>query len=547
MFILTGFLCSTSDFLRTYYYINQSMTWAAAQSYCRQKHIDLATIDSKNDVNRLIRNLDPGYSGSAWIGLKWGTLSRWVWSTGEDTLSQYKAWIPGEPSGDGPCAETYNGDWNDLSCAYVFKFVCYNGDVGNVLITTPKNWRDAQSYCRQYHTDLATIHNSVDKNQVYSLAGSGQPAWIGLFADSWQWSDQRSFYFRYWAAGQPTTGDCVAMSTTDSGKWGTYTCVQSLPFICYDGTKFEMYYYYINQSMTWAAAQSYCRQKHIDLATIDSMNDVNRLIRTVDPGYSGSVWIGLKRGTVSRWVWSMGEDTLSQYKAWNTGEPYGDGPCVETHNGIWNDFPCNTHLNFVCYNESVGNVLIKTSKNWRDAQSYCRQYHTDLATIHNSVEQNQVYTLDGSGQRVWIGLFADSWQWSDLRKFYFRYWAAGQPTTGDCVAMSTADSGKLATYICDQSRPFICYDVYQKQVIRLNLSCRGKCNMNDSSLQAVILNERFRQQSSRCNGNEEDVTLSETTELEMTWQVARQQRAQVKCDNDKLAIELGRFQKLDFN
>nr|XP_055059851.1 macrophage mannose receptor 1-like [Misgurnus anguillicaudatus] len=213
--------------------------------------------------------------------------------------------------------------------------------------------------------------------------------------------------------------------------------------------------------MTWASAQSYCRQKHIDLATIDSMNDVNKLINTVDPGYIGSVWTGLKRATVSRWVWSMGEDTLSQYKAWNTGEPY----------------------------ESVGNVLITTPKNWRDAQSYCRQYHTDLATIHNSVEQNQVYTLVGSGPWAWIGLFLDSWQWSDLRSFYFRYWAAGQPTTGDCVAMSTTDSGKWATYSCVQSRPFICYDVYQKQVIRLNLSCRGKCDMNDPSLQAVILNK----------------------------------------------------------
>ncbi|XP_055059003.2 snaclec purpureotin subunit beta-like, partial [Misgurnus anguillicaudatus] len=140
-------------------------------------------------------------------------------------------------------------------------------------------------------------------------------------------------------------------------------------------------------------------------------------------------------------------------------------------------------------NESIGNILITTGKNWRDAQSYCRQYHTDLATIHNSVEQKQVYSLFPSGWWAWLGLVADSWQWSDLRKFYFRYWAAGQPTTGDCVAMSTTDSGKWASYSCDQSLPFICYDAFQKQVIRLNLSCRGKCDMNDPSLQAVILNK----------------------------------------------------------
>ncbi|XP_073710803.1 macrophage mannose receptor 1-like [Misgurnus anguillicaudatus] len=248
-------------------------------------------------------------------------------------------------------------------------------------------------------------------------------------------------------------------------------------------------YYYINQSMTWAAAQSYCKQKHIDLATVDSMNDVNKLINTVDPGYRGSVWIGLNRATQGRWVWSTGDDTVSQYSNWMAGEPNGDGPCIDVSKGLWNDCPCYYAWNFVCYNESVGNVLITTPKNWNDALSYCRQYHTDLGAARSSVEQNQLSNVSGNGPWAWIGLFFDSWQWSDLRKFYFRYWAAGQPTSGDCVAMSTTDSGKWATYSCDQSRPFICYDVYQKQVIRLNLSCDRKCNMDDPSLQAVILNE----------------------------------------------------------
>ncbi|KAL0201650.1 hypothetical protein M9458_004837, partial [Cirrhinus mrigala] len=63
-------------------------------------------------------------------------------------------------------------------------------------------------------------------------------------------------------------------------------------------------YYYIKTAI-------YCRERFTDLATVDSMDDVNRLVNIVDAGYSGSVWIGLKRGTQKRWSWSNGENTTS--------------------------------------------------------------------------------------------------------------------------------------------------------------------------------------------------------------------------------------------
>ncbi|KAL1280944.1 hypothetical protein QQF64_015544 [Cirrhinus molitorella] len=175
-------------------------------------------------------------------------------------------------------------------------------------------------------------------------------------------------------------------------------------------------------------------QRFTDLATVDSMDDVNRLINLVDARYSGSVWIGLKWGTQKRW----------------------------------------------------------SAKTWSDAQNYCRQYYTDLPTIHNSQENDQVTMNISSAWHTWFGLFVDSWEWSDQWDLRFRHWAADQPSmmTGACVGISATDSGKWSQQSCDLRQHFICYrDDKRKQIVRLKVTCNGECTLNDPSLQTAILNE----------------------------------------------------------
>jgi len=82
-----------------------------------------------------------------------------------------------------------------------------------------------------------------------------------------------------------------------------------------------------------------------DLATVDTMDDVNRLVNIVDAGYSGSVWIGLKRGTQKRWVWSNGENT--QYST--AGEPKNENKCGLLVDGVLNSYSCSTRFYFICY------------------------------------------------------------------------------------------------------------------------------------------------------------------------------------------------------
>ena len=122
------------------------------------------------------------------------------------------------------------------------------------VIDESKNWLQAQSYCREHHTDLVsgfTQINSADfkervqkfkkrvdefNKEVPTDHHRSSNLWIGLFREIWSWSDGKNVSFRHWdpdSFEDEASKTCAV--TTPNGKWSSKNCTDQKPFYCYDG------------------------------------------------------------------------------------------------------------------------------------------------------------------------------------------------------------------------------------------------------------------------------------------------------------------------
>ncbi|XP_052353462.1 macrophage mannose receptor 1-like isoform X1 [Oncorhynchus keta] len=259
-------------------------------------------------------------------------------------------------------------------------------------------------------------------------------------------------------------------------------------------------YHFVNMNKTWTEAQRFCREKYTDLATIENMEDMKRLINTVDSGYNGSAWIGLQKG---EWQWSLADRDYSQgYVNWEATEPNNAGgkeDCVfMRRSGQWNDAPCNFQHFFICNgmnNSKESFHFINEAKTWHEAQSYCRKYYTDLASVRNQTQNHEVVTVAAANEG-WIGLFRDSWKWSAGSNSSFTYWINEKPNNSkgnqDCASTRLNNLGRWDDMQCYINSPFICYGapVKTQQVVRVKLTPKDQnMDLTDPAIQEAILQQ----------------------------------------------------------
>uniref|UniRef100_A0A8C9X782 C-type lectin domain-containing protein n=1 Tax=Sander lucioperca TaxID=283035 RepID=A0A8C9X782_SANLU len=114
------------------------------------------------------------------------------------------------------------------------------------FINESKTWSEAQSYCRQHYTDLATVSNMADTKRLHGSAQNQDGAWIGLYCiytksiNTWRWSLPGEEYKEStskWSNGEPNDNgndpeNCVLMR---NHGWFDVPCTHKCKFMCYDG------------------------------------------------------------------------------------------------------------------------------------------------------------------------------------------------------------------------------------------------------------------------------------------------------------------------
>ncbi|KAI7789630.1 macrophage mannose receptor 1-like [Triplophysa rosa] len=266
----------------------------------------------------------------------------------------------------------------------------------------------------------------------------------------------------------------------------------------------------IQQQNTWHEAQAYCRQNHTDLATV--LSDDPNLQEAINPALTSLAWTGLYRvGNNWWWIYLMKKTTFT---FWKPGEPNnlnGNDECGVITNSGWIDLPCNEMCPFFCYNVNGTAQFVFISDiqlSWHDAINYCRLKYTDLVSIWNQTENDQLLLMMQGFDRAWVGLYWATWSWSDKSSGWFN-WMTGQPNqTGlnnSCGAVGP--DALMDDRICSDALPFICLTCTKQKIVRVEVNS-GQ-NLNDPAVMETIL--KSIKQKLKDHGIEQDTRL--------TWRV----------------------------
>ncbi|KAL7375592.1 hypothetical protein ABVT39_020434 [Epinephelus coioides] len=321
------------------------------------------------------------------------------------------------------------------------------------FVKEKKNWTEAQQYCREHHTDLATVSNMTDMERLRDSAQNQDGAWIGLYSTAgednrmWHWSlpgVEFNDTNTKWAPGEPNNKEspenCVCIR---NNLWLDSHCTRHWPaFICYDERKqSNKTYHLIEDRMSWPQAQSYCREHHTDLVSGDQQLEDDEFKRECKS--DREVWIGLFRDS---WRWSDGSNHSFRY--WDLelfrDEDSSKKCAVTLLDGKWSSDQCNKTKPFFCYDDKM--ILIKENMTWDDALKYCRMNHCDLVSITNLNEQRWVQekAKKANSPYVWLGLrytcTLGFWFWVNEEMVTYKNWDTGVPAD-DCDMSGAMDRG----------------------------------------------------------------------------------------------------------
>ncbi|XP_051983543.1 macrophage mannose receptor 1-like [Xyrauchen texanus] len=217
----------------------------------------------------------------------------------------------------------------------------------HIYVNIPKNWTDAQSYCKLYYKDLSTIQSNEEQEILIKLAGNNlSHSWIGLYRDKnnsdiFLWSDGDTFSFSNWALNQPDNYEENQFCVTTKHTWYNFECNNSYPFFC------QKIILLVKTMKTWKEALDYCRTHHRNLASLTSMTQLQLTKKETLESQTDSVWTGL-RFMAGEWLWLNMKPRSIQFSLPDCpAEPYRCG-AHNTKTDTWENRDCDEKLNFLC-------------------------------------------------------------------------------------------------------------------------------------------------------------------------------------------------------
>ncbi|XP_060887200.1 macrophage mannose receptor 1-like [Labrus mixtus] len=248
------------------------------------------------------------------------------------------------------------------------------------LIKSHRSWYDAQRFCRVKYTDLATVGNMDDNDELLTALGHDWTySWIGLQkggARRWMWSDgsgPASFY--KWHDGEPS-GDEWCVEISEKGGWNDLSCADTKGCVCYERQiNGDKRYVYRSDARSWAYSLELCRSEHTDMAYINSEQDMADVIQTIKTWYGSiilekKVWIGLFSDA---WMWADGSQT--SFRNWLAYKPDRENCAAVSvrYKGRWVDAQCNQENTFVCQGglkvkKMVMRMMVRSDLNLTDSK-----------------------------------------------------------------------------------------------------------------------------------------------------------------------------------
>nr|XP_046174174.1 macrophage mannose receptor 1-like [Oncorhynchus gorbuscha] len=238
------------------------------------------------------------------------------------------------------------------------------------FVNLKKTWTEAQSFCRQNFTDLATIDDDMaDMKKLNNTEADrwSESAWIGLYliniipidSSHGVWSDQSGSSYRNWDSNEPngpgvgTKGGAFCGEVKSSGKWNDKGCTYTQPFICYDD---ELVL--VSENKTWSGALWHCRDQNMEMVSAHNQNIQHWVQQKAKKASTPFVWLGLRYTcTLDFWFWVIGEESC--YHNWAVGEGYntmkeqcGNTGAIQRDGGQWVGKSETERFNFICSNST---------------------------------------------------------------------------------------------------------------------------------------------------------------------------------------------------